>query len=96
MAARGLSLLFDPLVDAFLAAHFLRTGRLPEAGPTVLVLTDFYSLAAAHDQVQDWAQQESANFLGGRVSGRQSTVTQLFDALFGKAEWKENPEVIAA
>jgi len=30
VAARGLSLLFDPLVDAFLAAHFLRTGRLPE------------------------------------------------------------------
>jgi hypothetical protein len=83
-------------VDAFLAAHFLRTGRLPEAGPTVLVLTDFYPLAAANDQGQDWAQQESANFLGGRVSGRHSTVTQLFDALFGKAEWKENLEVIAA
>jgi len=96
VGGRGLSLLFDPLVDAFLAAHFLRTGRLPEAGPTVLVLTDFYPLAAANDQGQDWAQQESANFLGGRVSGRHSTVTQLFDALFGKAEWKENLEVIAA
>ena len=94
--ARGLSLLFDPLVDAFLAAHFLRTGRLPKAGPTVLVLTDFYPLAAANVQGQDWAQEESTSFLEGRVSGRQSTVTQLFDALFGKAEWKENPEVIAA
>jgi hypothetical protein len=68
----------------------------PTLVQTVLVLTDFYPLAGANEQGQDWAQQESANFLGGRVSGRQSTVTQLFDALFGRGEWKENPEVIAA
>ena len=68
VGGRGLSLLFDPLVDAFLAAHFLRTGRLPDAGPTVLVLTDFYPLAATNGQGQDWAQQESARFLGARSS----------------------------
>ncbi len=96
VGGRGLSLLFDPLVDAFLAAHFLHAGQLPKAGPTVLVLTDFYPLAATNGQGQDWAQQESTNFLEGRVSGRHSTVTQLFDALFGKAEWKGHTEVIQA
>ena len=88
---RGLALLFDPFVDAFLAAHFANRATIP-SGCTVLVLTDFYPSVGAAYPAEDWAQNQTREILAGNVNGRHSTATQLFDSLFGKAEWRGQGE----
>lgn len=93
-SGRGLALLFDPFVDAFLTAHFSRSGVLPQ-GCTVLVLTDYYPSVGAGCKIKDWAVSETEGILSGRISGRNSTATQLFDSLFGKSGWRMQGDKIA-
>ncbi len=93
-SCRGISLLFDPFVDAFLAAHF-STGSAIEPGCTVLVLTDYYPAASSNHPTTDWGETETRNILSGRVNGQNSTITQLFDALFGKSSWRAQATTIA-
>jgi hypothetical protein len=93
-SARGLALLFDPFADAFLTAHFSKSGVLPQ-GCTVLVLTDYYPSVDAECAVKDWAGSETEAILGGRISGRNSTANQLFDSLFGKTGWRKQGDKIA-
>jgi len=92
---RGLALLFDPFVDAFLAAHFVSRATIP-SDCTVLVLTDFYPSVGADYPADDWANNETREILAGNVNGRHSTTTQLFDSLFGKAEWRDQGDKIVA
>ena len=94
-STRGLALLFDPFVDAFLAAHFASRETIP-SGCTVLVLTDFYPSVSADYPSEDWAENETREILAGNVNGRHSTATQLFDSLFGKSEWRGQGENIVA
>lgn len=84
---RGLALVFDPFVDAFLAAHFATGGKL-ESDCTVLVLTDYYPSASITSPSIDWAKTETESLLEGRIRGRNSTTPQLFNALFGKDGWR--------
>jgi hypothetical protein len=92
-STKGLALLFDPFVDAFLAAHFANRAAIP-SDCTVLVLTDFYPSVSAGYPAEDWAKNETREILAGNVNGRHSTATQLFDSLFGKAEWRGQGEKI--
>jgi hypothetical protein len=64
-ANRGLSLLFDPLVDFTLLVQWLCCGRLPEK-PTVLVMSDFYPLGLVAEEMleeHDWAQSYGEWFM---------------------------------
>jgi hypothetical protein len=94
MSSKGLSLLFDPLVDAFLSTHLGASTGVPK-DCTVLVLTDYYPFAGSECSHSDWAESVTQSILQGQVNGRSSTIVQLFDALFGKRRWFEQHQVIS-
>jgi len=91
-SSRGLALLFDPFVDAFLAAHLKRGRELADC--TVLVLTDYNPFVPIGYPEADWAECESRAILHGMVHSRHSTIVQLFDALFGRNAWCKQHEGI--
>ena len=93
---RGLALVFDPFVDAFLAAHLLFSGSIP-SGCTVIVLSDYgpLSLTAQLTHYPDWGLEETSLILkqGGTKLGL--TEINLFNCLFGLS-WRQGaPEFIA-
>ena len=90
---RGLALLFDPLVDSFLAAHRM-AGQIAPGG-TVIVLSDFYPLAKAIPNgicAGDWGCTESEHYLLGLATDK--TTTRLFNGLFGEKEWVKQTDRI--
>jgi hypothetical protein len=70
---KGLSLLFDPVVDFSLASHMFRNGILP-ANPIVMVLTDYYPIDQRYviptiercwspiPKDNDWGARETASY----------------------------------
>jgi len=74
---RGLSLLFDPAVDAFIAANAGLGTTTPKAaitGATVIVLSDFGAIYDKEVRLigysgNDWGEQEANDFLSGYPSG---------------------------
>ncbi|MDQ2866793.1 MAG: hypothetical protein M3R59_00020 [Verrucomicrobiota bacterium] len=85
---RGLSLLFDPFVDACLLNVSIKDdngeGTFPQS-TKVLVLTDYYPLKHVVGEMsalpgQDWAAVETENFQNARNLGL--TGNNLFKALF--------------
>lgn len=83
----GLSLMFDPFVDAFLAVH-----RVDLSGCTVIVLSDYSPLinvipVGSQGMVGDWGLDEAEKTLRG--GDTDSTTKGLFNCLFGKGNWKE-------
>lgn len=97
---RGLSLLFDPLVDSFLAAHLLSAQNLnignTATGCTVIVLSDYYQFGNGSGFVVtgDWGLDETCAVLGGNIAGGDRTTRNLFDCLFGRGRWKGDNENI--
>ena len=101
-SALGLSILFDPLVDAVLAANTgILSGRPRNpAENTLIVLTDY---GAAYDpdinlvgfSGTDWGEDETCKVLcpplpGGRISPKQvsKTLVNLWDCLCGSPAWR--------
>jgi hypothetical protein len=108
-ACFGLSMLFDPLVDAVLAANAnCVTGSvsLPQPGSSVIVISDY---AAIYDpsinllgfRGNDWGTEEAVKVLsppmsGGRIMEEQvsTTLVNLWDCLCEGDSWQTNPAEI--
>ena len=95
---RGAALLFDPFVDAFLAAHMKHGGAIPK-GCQVIILSDYYPLDAVSPAIpkgfqNDWGLEEMRNTLNG-TSGKDLTTRKLFNCLFDENGWQGNPDRIA-
>jgi hypothetical protein len=67
---KGLSLLFDPVVDFSLASHMFCNGALP-VDPIVMVLTDYYpfcksdviaTIEKCWSRQEDWGQRETTSY----------------------------------
>jgi hypothetical protein len=77
---QGLSLLFDPLVDAFIELNRESTW----ADSLVVVLTDFYPFSLCYSEIesgQDWAAKETSAYINRPEYG--GTTGPLFHALTG-------------
>lgn len=94
-AARGISLIFDPLVDAFLAAHLHQSGSLPQPC-TVIVLSDFYPMQTGikPHTTDDWGLAETLRTLNGIVTYPDTTTPHLFDYVTRSRDWRDNRRLI--
>ena len=93
LSRRGMALLFDPFVDAFLAAHLHRSGSIPR-DCTVIVLSDYFTFdgLGVIPGSGDWGEMETRKLLEGQVS--DPTTRKLYDCLFGKGKWEGEKSAI--
>jgi len=91
---RGLAMIFDPLVDAFIGAHLKSSSSIP-SGCTIIVLSDYFPLhlSVSSSTCGDWSSCESTQVLQGNVN--DPTTTRLFNTLFGSG-WKGQASRISA
>jgi len=97
-ATNGLSIRFDPFVDAALYAVRRNYGE----GTTVLVLTDYYpwqELRAEYMADGKWAEREVARFLNGfePSNGKEQTGVNILKAVTGKQsinQIRNSPECV--
>jgi hypothetical protein len=105
----GMSLLFDPLVDAGLAANancVKSPVAMPQSDSTVIVLSDY---GAAYDpdinlvgfSGKDWGEEEAYKVLyppmpGGHINKKQvsRTLVNLWDCICGGSQWQTAGGVI--
>jgi hypothetical protein len=99
LSNKGLSLLFDPLVDAVLYANMGGGGKI-QLRPTVIVLSDYSAIWDADIKLigyggSDWGEEEARSIFNLSKS-TSTTEINLWDCICEGDSWRTHPDKIQA